>query len=131
MIGLDTNILLRYLVQDDPVQSPLATHLIERKLTVRRPGYLSIVAISETVWTLERHYAVPSVEISKMIQTLATSQRFVLQHAKEVLYALSALEAGFGFADALVSVLGNKAGCSTTYTFDRKASRLPGFTLLS
>ena len=56
MIGLDTNILVRYLAQDDPVQSPKATELIERHLTEENPGFVSVVAMVETVWVLDRAY---------------------------------------------------------------------------
>jgi predicted nucleic-acid-binding protein len=56
MIGLDTNILVRYLAQDDPVQSPKATELIERQLTEENPGFVSVVAMVETVWVLDRAY---------------------------------------------------------------------------
>jgi len=54
MIGLDTNILVRYLAQDDPIQSPKATEIIERRLTEETPGFVSIVAMIETVWVLDR-----------------------------------------------------------------------------
>jgi predicted nucleic-acid-binding protein len=54
MIGLHTNILVRYLTQDDPVQSRKATEIIERRLTEEQPGFVSIVAMVETVWVLDR-----------------------------------------------------------------------------
>jgi predicted nucleic-acid-binding protein len=53
MIGLDTNILVRYLAQDDPVQSAQATHIMERRLTEARPGFISLVTMAETVWVLD------------------------------------------------------------------------------
>ena len=56
VIGLDTNVLVRYLVQDDPSQSARAMHLIEKRLTQSNPGFISIVAMVETVWVLERAY---------------------------------------------------------------------------
>src|SRR5262249_15163786 len=56
MIGLDTNILVRYLAQDDPIQSPQATEIIERRLSEGNPGFISIVAMAETVWVLDRAY---------------------------------------------------------------------------
>ena len=54
MIGLGTNILVRYLAQDDPVQSPKATELIEERLTEENPGFVSVVAMVETAWVLDR-----------------------------------------------------------------------------
>jgi predicted nucleic-acid-binding protein len=56
MIGLDTNILVRYLAEDDPVQSPKAREIIERRLTEADPGFISVVTIAETVWVLDRAY---------------------------------------------------------------------------
>jgi predicted nucleic-acid-binding protein len=52
MIGLDTNVVLRYLVQDDPAQSPKATEIVERRLTKEDPGFVSLVCILEIVWVL-------------------------------------------------------------------------------
>jgi predicted nucleic-acid-binding protein len=54
MIGLDTNVLVRYMAQDDPIQAEIATDLIERRLTERDPGFISVVAMTETAWVLER-----------------------------------------------------------------------------
>ena len=56
MIGLDTNLLVRYFTQDDPVQSPIATDVMERRLTQDEPGFVSVVVIAETVWVLDRAY---------------------------------------------------------------------------
>jgi len=58
MIGLDTNVVVRYLVQDDPVQSARAADLIEQQLTERNPGFLCIVALAELAWALERAYRI-------------------------------------------------------------------------
>lgn len=51
MIGLDTNVLVRYLAQDDPTQSPRATEIIEQEISKEKPGYISSVVLVETVWT--------------------------------------------------------------------------------
>ena len=64
MIGLDTTILVRYLAQDDPVQSAAATEIIERRLTEDNPGFISIVAMVETVWVLDRAYGLAAAEIA-------------------------------------------------------------------
>jgi predicted nucleic-acid-binding protein len=64
MIGLDTNIFVRYLAQDDPVQSPKASELIERQLTEENPGFLSVVVMTETVWVLDRAYGLADQAIA-------------------------------------------------------------------
>jgi len=68
MIGLDTNILVRYLAQDDPIQSARATEFIERQLTEGNPGFISVVAIAETASGLERAYGLPAHEIAAAIE---------------------------------------------------------------
>lgn len=131
MIGLDTNILIRYFAQDDPIQSPKATELIERRLDEDEPGFISLVTSVETVWVLERTYDLTSLEIAEIFERMLLAPVFVVESETEVFTAVAALQEGRGsFADVLIGALGNKAGCSTTLTFDRKASRLPGFALL-
>ena len=68
MIGLDTNILVRYLAQDDPIQSVKATEVIERRLTDENPGFVSIVVMVETAWVLERAYYLTPLEIFRAIE---------------------------------------------------------------
>ena len=67
MIGLDTNVLVRYLAQDDPIQSPIATEFLERRLTRDAPGFISVVAMVETVWVLERAYGLADSEIATVV----------------------------------------------------------------
>ena len=128
MIGLDTNVLVRYLTQDDPVQSAKATELIERRITQRDPGFISIVAMAETVWVLERAYRLADEEIATTIERTLQADGLVVENEQEVFTAMIALKEGRGsFADALIGALGAKAGCSATVTFDQKGLRLPGF----
>jgi predicted nucleic-acid-binding protein len=130
MIGLDTNILVRYLTQDDPIQSPKATEIIERRLTEENPGFVSIVAIVETVWVLDRAYKLAAHEIAAAVERVLQADVLVLENEQEIFTAMVALKEGQGsFADAVISALGARAGCSHTLTFDRKALRLPGFAL--
>ncbi len=131
MIGLDTNIIVRYLAQDDPAQSPKATQLIERRLTEHNAGFVSVVAIVETAWVLERAYGLTDVEIAAAIESMLQTDVLVLEHEQEVFTAMIALKSGLGsFADALIGALGMNAGCARTLSFDRKAARIPGFELL-
>ena len=130
MIGLDTNVLIRYLAQDDKVQSPKATKLIEERLTGQDPGFVSIVAMTETAWVLERAYGLADADIAAAIERILQAEVLVVEGEQEVFAAMIALKEGRGsFADALIGALGAKAGCARTLTFDRKALRLPGFAL--
>jgi len=130
VIGLDTNVIVRYLAQDDPIQSPKATRLFERILTEKKPGFISVVAISETTWVLERAYHLSGSEIAAALEAILQTDVLVVECEQGVFAATIALKDGRGsFADALIGALGAKAGCSHTLTFDQKAARLEGFAL--
>jgi predicted nucleic-acid-binding protein len=130
MIGLDTNILVRYLTQDDPIQSPKAREIIERRLSEESPGFVSIVAMVETVWVLERAYGLTPHEVVGAVERMLQTDVLVVEHEQEVFTAMIALKDGRGsFADAVIAALGTRMGCSCTLTFDRKALKLPGFEL--
>lgn len=112
MIGLDTNILVRYLAQDDPIQSPVATRIIETQLTERRPGFLSLVTIAETVWVLDRIYGMSDREIALTLERILQADTLVVQNEQEVFTAMVALKTGAGsFSDAPIGALaGNGRG---------------------
>jgi predicted nucleic-acid-binding protein len=130
MIGLDTNILVRYLVQDDPEQSARATEILERRLTEKNSGFVSVVAMVETVWVLDRAYFLTAQEIATAIERLLQVDVLAIENEQEVFTAMVALKQERGsFADALIAELGARVGCSRTLTFDRKATRLPSFEL--
>jgi predicted nucleic-acid-binding protein len=131
MIGLDTNILIRYLTQDDPVQSVKATEILERRLTPKNPGFVSIVAMVETVWVLDRAYGLTAQDIATVVERLLQVEVLTIENEQEVFTAMVALKRGRGsFADALIAELGALAGCARTLTFDQKAVRLRGFELV-
>jgi predicted nucleic-acid-binding protein len=132
MIGLDTNVLLRYLVQDDPVQSPKATEVIERRLSRENPGFISVVCILEIVWVLGSLYQRSRTQIADHIEMMLSADTFAVQNEQEVYQAVVALRNGYGtFQDALIGALGLWRGCSATLTFDQDAAkRLDGFQLL-
>jgi predicted nucleic-acid-binding protein len=130
MIGLATNILVRYLAQDDPVQSPQATDIIEGRLAEENPGFISVVAMVETAWVLDRAYGLADREIAAAIERILQADVLVVEDEQEVFTAMIALKEGRGsFADALIGALGARAGCVSTLTFDRKALGLRGFAL--
>ena len=129
MIGLDTNILLRFVTQDDPVQSPIATRILEAELTEQEPGFVSLVAIVELAWVLESRYKLKRAEVAAVIEGLARTDSLRLEHPLAVAAAVTAAaERNADFADALIGAIGLNAGCSTTLTFDRRVQRLPGFS---
>ena len=128
MIGLDSNILVRYFTQDDPVQASLATEVIERRLSEAEPGFISVVVMAETVWVLGRHYHFGGEQIANTVEIVLRTDALLVENAPEVFIALAALRRGRGeLADALIGALCNTAGCSRVLSFDRGALRLPGF----
>jgi predicted nucleic-acid-binding protein len=130
MIGLDTNLLVRYLAQDDPVQSPIATDIMEFRLTERNPGFISVVAMVETVWVLDRAYGLAEREIAAALERMLQADTLVIENEQQVFTATMALKEGSGsFADALIGALGDRAGCAHTLTFDKASLKLPGFEL--
>lgn len=131
MIGLDTNILVRYLAQDDPVQSAKATDILERRLTPKNLGFVSVVVIVETVWVLDRAYGLTAQEIAAALERLLQVDVLMIEDEQEVFTAMVALKQGrASFPDALIAELGLRAGCRRTLTFDQKAGRLPRFELV-
>jgi predicted nucleic-acid-binding protein len=130
MIGLDTHIVVRFIMDDDPVQSRQVQHIIERKLTKLKPGFISLATILETAWVLESVYKRSSRQVAEAIYRILQIETFIIQNEQEVYTAMIALQTGQDFADTLIAALGLWAGCDTTLTFDKKASRLHGFELI-
>jgi len=122
---------VRYFAQDDAVQSKKATEIMERRLTEAEPGFVSLVALVETVWVLSRAYDLSNHEIVAVVEGMLQSDTLVVENEQEVFTAAAAVKAGRGsFADALVGALGIWAGCDSTLTFDKKTLRLGGFELV-
>jgi predicted nucleic-acid-binding protein len=127
MIGIDTNVLVRYLAQDDPQQALAASQLIDG-LSHREPGFVSVVTVVETFWVLRRAYQVPDVEVRRLLRGLADSVELLVQHSDEV---RRALDRRGDFADGLIALFGAAAGCDYTATFDRKAAAQTEMRLLA
>lgn len=131
MIGLDTNVIVRHLVQDDPVQAPLATALMAR-LTRDDPGFVSAVVLAEISWVLARAYRASRTEIAAAVEGLLRSAEIVVENAPAAYRALSAYRAStsVAFADALIAQTALLAGAQETVTFDRRAAQDLGLRLL-
>ena len=130
MIGLDTNVLVRYIAQDDAKQSPKATTLIE-SLTVESPGYISVVSVVELVWVLTGCYGSRKSDICEVLETLLRTKEIIVAHADTVWKAVRVFKEGKAdFADCLIERSANDAGCSHTTTFDRGAAKHCGMRLI-
>jgi predicted nucleic-acid-binding protein len=130
MIGIDTNVVVRYLTKDDPIQTTLAVKTI-RSLTADEPGFISLVTIAELTWVLETCYRFDKVELVEVLDTLAASQEVKLERAEVVSQALRMFAAGTAdFSDYLIERSGHAAGCMYTFTFDQEAATSAGMRLL-
>jgi len=130
MIGLDTNILVRYLVKDDPEQTRLAVNLIY-SLTPAEPGWVAQATMLELVWALTRIYRVKRNQAVAILDTLLASRYIVIEQDEIARASVRLYRAhNIDFADCLISCGGKAAGCSKIMTFDRKAARDAGMELV-
>jgi predicted nucleic-acid-binding protein len=130
MIGLDTNVLLRFFLQDDPNQSVRSTALFD-SLSPRNPGYISLVTLAELVWVFDRTYRKTRNEISALVKGLLESNELVLENHDSVAQALRRFDSSNAdFSDCLIERLCAAAGCSRTMTFDVGAAKSAGMVLL-
>ena len=128
MIGLDTNVILRYLLQDDPKQTRQANQIVDRQLSEQNPGFISLVTVFEIVWVLHSLLKQNPSQIASHLENLLTAESLEVQNEQQVFDAVFALKRGTGeFEDALIGALNTWASCSHTLTFDRKAAQLPRF----
>jgi predicted nucleic-acid-binding protein len=128
MLGLDTNVLVRFLVRDDEAQFETARKLIERELAAGRRVFVSQLVLLETEWVLRSRYSLPKSLILEAISGLlaAVDVRFEDEQAiEEALFIWK--DASADFADCLIGARNRRLGCRATATFDLKASKLPGF----
>ncbi len=120
MTGIDTNVLVRFVVQDDARQSAQADAFFAA-LTEDNLGYLSITTLVESVWVLERIYKLSKVQVQELLARLLRSTEIVIEQALRIGEALALYISGADFADALIASAGRAAGCKTTVSFDRGA----------
>ena len=132
MIGLDTDILVRYLTQDDPAQAKLANLLIEETLTAEQPGFVSTTALVELVWVLESGYGCDRAQICGILERILRAKPLTVEHA-DVAWQAARLFAGSraDFADCMIEQAGHANSCGYTLTFDRLAVKGAGMRMLT
>ncbi|MDR3453483.1 MAG: type II toxin-antitoxin system VapC family toxin [Rhodoferax sp.] len=123
MIGLDTNVLVRYIMQDDARQSKLASRLIE-SLTVEEPGFFPLVAVIELVWVLSSSFELVRAQVVSALEVLLQTKEIQVERAEVVWRAVRIYrDSSADFADCLVERSAAAAGCACTMTFDRGAAK--------
>lgn len=131
MTGLDTNVLVRYIMQDDIKQSAKATKLIE-SLSSDNVGYITMVSVIELYWVLTSSYALTEEQFAQVLEMILRTRQFLVERADQVMRALRIFGEGRAdFADCLIERSASSAGCNMTMTFDVKAAKHAGMTLIS
>jgi predicted nucleic-acid-binding protein len=128
MLGIDTNILVRFLVRDDETQFEKARRLIRREVAAGRRVLLSQLVLLETEWVLRSRYGLQKMEIIGAFSALLDANDVQFENEPAIEEALFVWkDRSVGFADCLIGAQNKRLGCSATATFDVKASKLPGF----
>lgn len=129
LTGIDTNILVRYFIRDDPEQSKRADEVIAR-LTPDDPGFVTHVSLAELSWTLARTYKIPKSTRLAAVRALVEAEEIEFEDGEGVVRALTLAEDGADFADALIATTMEQFGVTGTVTFDRGAAAHLGWRLL-
>lgn len=128
MIGIDTNVIVRYIVQDDPKQAKAATQLIERTCSPDKPGFINHIVMCELVWVLRRNYKLDKASICQVIEQIMRTDRMLIEDIQLVWKALETFkETNADFADCLLGQKNLQAGCQYTATLDDAASVTHGY----
>jgi predicted nucleic-acid-binding protein len=131
MIGIDTNLLVRYLTQDDPAQSKKASAVIEKALAGESGVFINHVVLCEVVWVLDRAYGFPRVTLGDVLEKILQGKQFEIEDKPTAWQALNDFKSSKAdYADCLIGVKNRKAGCTTTLTLDRATSALSTFSPL-
>ena len=122
MIGLDTNVLVRYITQDDPIQASKATALVEKELTAWEPGFITLVTLVELAWVLAACYGQKKPMLLAVLEQIISTKQFQVEQADCAYQAVKRFaNCKADFSDVLINVLSEQAGCEHTVTFDKKA----------
>jgi predicted nucleic-acid-binding protein len=130
MIGLDTNVVVRYLTHDDPAQTANVMTLMD-SLSPEARGFLSLVVVVELVWVLQGSYRFSRNEIVNTLDTMLRSKELIVERADVVWQALRKFRVSrTDFGDCLIERCAHEAGCQHTVTFDQRAANAAGMKLL-
>lgn len=130
MIGLDTNVLVRYIAEDDVAQGAAAARIVE-SLSPESPGFVPLVVMAELVWVLQYSYRLSKLEIAEVINKLLRSAELLIENTEIVAQALREFRASRAdFADCLIDCCARAAGCQQVVTFDKRAATIGTMRLI-
>lgn len=128
MLGVDTNVLIRYLIRDDQSQYEKARRLIDREVSKGEPVLLSMLVLLETEWVLRSRYELAKAEIVTAFSALLDTADLTFEDEPSVEHAVySWKDSAADFADCLIEARNRRLGCRATATFDARALKLTGF----
>ena len=131
MTALDTNVIIRYLVNDDLQQAQAARALLTN-FTAENPGFICREVIVELSWVLDKAYGFPRDRIATVLEELAATTELHVEAAEDVIRAADGYRRGGAeFSDRMIAAAANRSGNGTLYTFDTQAAQLTGAVLLS
>jgi predicted nucleic-acid-binding protein len=129
-IALDTNVLVRFLTQDDTEQFEIAQDIIN-KCSAKQPAFICREVLVELVWVLERSYKYSRNEITAAVMGLISAAKLNVETAQDVAEILPLYQnEGFGFSNLMIRQAAIKNGGRDLQIFDREAAKLAGVTLL-
>jgi len=128
VLGIDTNVLVRYLVRDDQQQFERVRRLINRELGKGEPVLVSLLVLLETEWVLRSRYSLGKTQMLLTLSALLEASDLVLEDEPAVEHAIySWKESAANFSDCVINARNRRIGCSATATFDRNALKVDGF----
>lgn len=131
MIGIDTNVLVRYVLQDDAKQSHQATRFVEQECSIDSPGFINGVVLCEFVWVLETAYEYQREDIAKLLTMILRTRQFHVYQADIIWQSLNSYQKGLAdFADNYIANLNHQNNCTYTVSFDKKAAKITHVKLL-
>lgn len=136
MIGLDSNLIIRFLTQDDSGQTERTAEFLANHCSPTRPGYINVVVLAEVVWTLEKAYKYDKADVAATVLSLVDAEELEVQHGDAVRGACErylqseSARRRVGLADYIIVSLNEAAGCDTTATMDRRLAEEASLTLV-
>lgn len=130
MIGVDTNILVRYFTQDEPVQAQVVEKIIENYANSPNSLFINNIVMCELVWVLEKGYKYSKEQVGVVINQMLSTEEFTFEKQELLWLALNEyVQNKLDYSDALIGLINKSSGCHETLTFDQGAARAANFKL--
>ncbi len=130
MIGVDTNILVRYFTGDDEEQAQIVEKIIENYANSPNSLFINNIVLCELVWVLERGYKYSKEQVGLVINQMLSTEEFAFEKPELLQLALNQyIQDKLDYSDALIGLINKSSGCLETLTFDQDAAKAGNFKL--